>query len=570
MMHSNRVLFQNNTNTTNAAPRINSLMSRMLGVDATSSSVNNTLTENNCNNAPAIKRNLFGIRLNHDQLKDDLKEMWREQVERQKVKWNFDFETLKPLADTTNQKKSINTNIKTNQKSNNEENSKKTTTNTTNSGFKWVKVKTLDINGQENNVKAAAAAVVTPTPKAKINIAKTNATSSSKPSGLGEYAKTTLDQRELKIARQRVMPRNSKNFNIFNDFKQQSQSQHNGDVEEEEEEEEEEDEALAVPQFYKYQRRLKINEEKNRIDYMSLLMAPPAPSSASASTAATTTNSNFQQQKQQQETPVRVRLSLSPIAKAKSPKYNKSTTTTPTSTKSPSLNSSKTFEPIFKFAITKSSSTPTTQTTAKASSKKLTINTDINTSLTLPCAKVGEPVIQRPKPIKRTHTSQLSSLALSPSTQNLIITFSENRKDTLRSAAQQQQQQQHQQVSKTSMVAPSVGTSSSRSTHHQIIQKRTQKVLKPKRTKQQIKASALSAFTSTKSGETLVATASALKTNLNDKMKQQSLLDLFKQRKRRNSQSKNDILNAPLAQKTSVDGHFLRSSHQNTATTSTN
>ncbi|MFO0001786.1 MAG: hypothetical protein ACK559_11715, partial [bacterium] len=72
-------------------------------------------------------------------------------------------------------------------------------------------------------------------------------------------------------------------------------------------------------------------------------------------------------------------------------------------------------------------------------------------------------------------------------------------------------------------------------------------------------------------GETLIATASALKSNLNDKMKQQSLLDLFKQRKRRNSQSKSELLNAPLAQKNSiVDGHFLRSSQSTAATTSTN
>jgi hypothetical protein len=228
----------------------------------------------------------------------------------------------------------------------------------------------LDIDGQENSVKA-----VVNTPKAKVNTAKANTTSSSKatssvvkPSGLGEYAKTSLDQRELKIARQRVMPRNSKNFNIFNDFKQQSQSQH--DEEEEEEEEEEEDEALAVPQFYKYQRRLKINEEKNRIDYMSLLMVPPAPSSSSSSSTATNSK--------QQETPVRVRLSLSPIAKTKSPKNIKST---PKSTKSPSLNRSKTFEPIFKFAITKASSTPTTSasTVATQASTKASIKIETTT-----------------------------------------------------------------------------------------------------------------------------------------------------------------------------------------------
>ncbi len=50
----------------------------------------------------STKRNLFGVRLNHDQLKQDLTEMSREQLDFQKQKWNFDFETLKPLTTTTN------------------------------------------------------------------------------------------------------------------------------------------------------------------------------------------------------------------------------------------------------------------------------------------------------------------------------------------------------------------------------------------------------------------------------------------------------------------------------------
>lgn len=43
------------------------------------------------------RRNLFGIRLNHDQLKQDLNELCREQLDSQKQRWNFDFETLKPI-----------------------------------------------------------------------------------------------------------------------------------------------------------------------------------------------------------------------------------------------------------------------------------------------------------------------------------------------------------------------------------------------------------------------------------------------------------------------------------------
>lgn len=44
------------------------------------------------------KRNLFGIRLNHEQLKQDLTTVWKDQVDRQKKSWNFDFETLQPLT----------------------------------------------------------------------------------------------------------------------------------------------------------------------------------------------------------------------------------------------------------------------------------------------------------------------------------------------------------------------------------------------------------------------------------------------------------------------------------------
>ena len=45
------------------------------------------------------KRNLFGISLNHDQLRNDLVEMSREQLNVQSQRWNFDFETLKPLEE---------------------------------------------------------------------------------------------------------------------------------------------------------------------------------------------------------------------------------------------------------------------------------------------------------------------------------------------------------------------------------------------------------------------------------------------------------------------------------------
>jgi len=83
----------------------NSIIGRMFA-NATAASADNdtTLTASSSRSAsPCLtlknnaKRNLFGIRLNHEQLKQDLKDMWSDQVERQKQMWNFDFEHLKPL-----------------------------------------------------------------------------------------------------------------------------------------------------------------------------------------------------------------------------------------------------------------------------------------------------------------------------------------------------------------------------------------------------------------------------------------------------------------------------------------
>jgi len=45
----------------------------------------------------STRRNLFGIRLNHDQLKQDLNDMWKDQIDRQNQSWGFDFQKLKPL-----------------------------------------------------------------------------------------------------------------------------------------------------------------------------------------------------------------------------------------------------------------------------------------------------------------------------------------------------------------------------------------------------------------------------------------------------------------------------------------
>ena len=142
---------------------LNSLVSRMLAnakqQQQPPATTGSTTTNNN-----NIKRNLFGIHLNHDQLKQDLNEMWQDQLERKKREWNFDFESLKPI-----------------EKINNNE-----------SRYEWNQVKTTNLN-------------------------QTNS----------DLVLTTFDSSEL-----------------FSD---------------DDHEEEEDDEALAMPAFYKYQRRQKLN-----------------------------------------------------------------------------------------------------------------------------------------------------------------------------------------------------------------------------------------------------------------------------------------------------------------------
>jgi hypothetical protein len=378
---------------------------------------NNTTTTNN--NNQNIKRNLFGIRLNHDQLKDDLKDMWKEQIERQKLKWNFDFETLKPLANPTTTTTTSTTSA-TPKKPKRLLNDENATT-----GFKWTKVKTLPTQDQQKSLKRS--------------LLNNN-----------EYAQTTLDQREMKLARQRIPTNNAKNFKIFNEFKSSTHSttSNSSIIDTDDEEEEEEDEAMAVPSFYKVQRRLKLDQEQSRLNYYNLIKK------------------------------IHRKSSLSPVVtqRTTSPK-------TATTTQAPA-----TFEPIFKFALTSNGSETPLKTSKTTNSKTL----------------------KRPKALKKNSSSQTTSLALSPHTQNLIITFSENRKDTLRSAT---------------IATPSVATGA--------------KVNKPKRSRQQVKASTASAFTSTDSN-----------------LKQQSLLDLFKQRKRRN------LAEAAVSsdEKPELAAHFLRSS----------
>jgi hypothetical protein len=68
-------------------------ISRIKLITPTKESSNNRMLSPNT--STKVKRNLFG-HLNHDMLKTDLNEMWKETIEKQKIKWNFDFETLCP------------------------------------------------------------------------------------------------------------------------------------------------------------------------------------------------------------------------------------------------------------------------------------------------------------------------------------------------------------------------------------------------------------------------------------------------------------------------------------------
>ena len=52
----------------------------------------------------ALNRNLFGVRLDHEQLRHDLNELKREHIEAMSQKWSFNFETFEPL-------KAVNSNL---------------------------------------------------------------------------------------------------------------------------------------------------------------------------------------------------------------------------------------------------------------------------------------------------------------------------------------------------------------------------------------------------------------------------------------------------------------------------
>jgi len=152
----------------------------------------------------SVRRNLFGIRLNHDQLKQDLNDMWKDQIDRQNQSWGFDFQKLKPL-DNKDSKSS--------------------------ERFEWTKVQTR-LNPFYNET-------------GKLNQSNKN---------------KSLDLLKLTFL-----------FLLNKDVKSAVFDKEELTEEEYETEEEEYDDALAVPTFYKYQRRAKLNaEHNNRLKFIQL------------------------------------------------------------------------------------------------------------------------------------------------------------------------------------------------------------------------------------------------------------------------------------------------------------
>ena len=370
--------------------KVNSLVSRMLAAGGNNNNVNSSgpssslatsvglsrsednapLTESspNLNNFNSTRRNLFGIRLNHDQLKQDLKEMWKEQIERQKREWNFDFEKLKPISSSSSHSSSSN-----------------------NLRFEWNKV----------------------------NTKTSQVVSSSLP---GSIVLSTFDQDEIEQrgVRRRV---------ISGERRRTNYSDHEED-EQDSEEEEEDDEALAIPTFYKYQRRQKLNEEQNRLKFMFTFSSPRMTKSNASSSSVIIPSSAIK----------------------------------------------KNVKKVFK------------------------------------TAKKGPNLVPSNKSkIKVLKNVQHQTPGTSGESKNLIITFSENRKDTLRSAVSSA-------TPKSNTISAFLQKSVKKSQHESEPSQCASVMVKPT-----AKASSSSSL------NTLSVSSSS------SNMKQQSLLDMLKQRKRKNS-----------------------------------
>jgi hypothetical protein len=250
---------------------------------------------------PIIKRNLFGVRLDHNQLNRDLKEMWQEQIERQKVQWNFDFEKIKPVADSAalaatskitrsrTRSTSLGDRLAASHEPNTDLENKEECI--VDKRYEWKKINTQLVNPSSHHVTTRyqqhmQQLASTPMLDNPIPLDRTPMSSSSQnrsqirpnpplsynPLNNSNYGMAISAFTESEIDREYEI-NNTETIYIYDDDdeeEEEEESDREGDAEYDEEEarrfeddEEEEDEALAVPQFYKYQRVYKLNNRKD-------------------------------------------------------------------------------------------------------------------------------------------------------------------------------------------------------------------------------------------------------------------------------------------------------------------
>ena len=257
------------------------------------------------------RRNLFGIRLNDEQLRQELTAAWRDQLDSHQSKWNFDFERLRPLMTPSSRRRlSSATQQDTATINNNENNNNNNNNNKTNDTdksprraqrYEWRAMTILYDNGQPATVTPASQS---PSPSSRV--AKMNAMSLA-----------ALDSLECSSDA------------VLTEAEQQQQQQH-------------------VPHFYRYQRRAKMSSTRRaadtdpdatktpttsgtrksqRLNVIELVVAAPHASDEKAhepTTPATLTTRTLRQRQQQQQQQQKRRSSTAsssqPPTSANSPK----------------------------------------------------------------------------------------------------------------------------------------------------------------------------------------------------------------------------------------------------------
>ena len=349
----------------------------------------------------AIRRNLFGIRLNHDQLNRDLKQIWQEQIEKQKVQWNFDFEKLQPVGSeeeeatercsakiitrtrTRTRSSSTGEKLTAGEQNASSSNESGADTSIVDKRYQWKRVSTqlstpgrpTSINRLKNPTEAPVrrkqpSSPMTPTPMTPTHSSNLlrNLTRINSSSSFG-MAISALEPKEVDSEFPHEYNNHESSIYVYDEG------------ESGEEDEEEYDEALAVPRFYKYQRIFKLNEIKRR-----------------NSSLPTSSMVLYQ---------------------------HKATNTSPSSSTTSNSTAVK-LEPIFN------------KTTANRNESKQIRNAKIAASIGSVLNRNQQKQVRgkvlKSKLSRNKSTSSSAIRNLKAPSQGLIITFSENRKDTLRSA----------------------------------------------------------------------------------------------------------------------------------------